>query len=157
MSKASTPVPPNYAGVMPYLIVEDPLAALDFYKKAFGAVETMRLLGKNGSIMHAEIRIGSATIMMSGEWPDMGHRSPRHYGGVSASFCIYVPDVDAFAAKATAGGAEIVQALETKFYGDRAITLRDPSGYSWAFMTHVEDVPQEELQKRMNDALAGGG
>lgn len=151
MNKAIDPVPPNYQGVLPYLIVDDPAAALEFYKAAFGAEETMRLNGNNGQIMHAETRIGSATIMLSGEWPDMGYRSPKHYGGISASLCIYVPDVDAFAERAVSAGAEIVQPLETKFYGDRSVTLRDGSGYLWAFMSHVENVSREEIQKRMNE------
>ena len=154
MTKAVNPMPPNYPGVIPYLIVQDAAAALEFYKTAFEAEETMRLVGKNGAIMHAEFRIGSAAIMLSGEWPDMGHRSPEHYGGVSSSLCVYVPNVDAFAARATAAGAEIIQPLETKLFGDRTVTLRDPSGYIWAFMTHVEDVSNEEMQRRMNEMLA---
>lgn len=148
----TTPVdatPAQYQGVIPYLVVEDPAAAIEFYKNAFGAAETLRLKSKDGAILHAELRIGSATLMLSREWPDMGHHSPKHYGGVALSLCIYVPDVDSLAVRAEAAGAVVIQPVENKFYGDRAVTLRDPAGYVWAFMTHVEDVPPDELQRRV--------
>ncbi|HEY8579954.1 MAG TPA: VOC family protein [Beijerinckiaceae bacterium] len=152
---AVNPMPDRYPGVSPYLIVEDPEEAIAFYQRAFGAAETMRLTGADGRVMHAELRISGATVMLSGPWPDMGYRTPKQIGGAGVSLCVFVPDVDALAAQAQAAGAEVLQPLETKFYGDRAITLRDPSGHVWAFMTHVEDVPDDEMQERARKAMGG--
>lgn len=153
MTTAVNPTPPEFPGVSPYLIVEDAAAAIDFYARAFGAQETMRLTAKDDDIVHVEMRIGQATIMVSREWPEMGHRSPKAYGGSGVTLCVYVPDVDGFAARAESEGAEIVQPLETKFYGDRAVTIKDPSGHIWSFMTHVEDVSPEEMQARVTKMM----
>ena len=153
MTDVIEPVPSDYPGVAPYLIVQDPAAAIDFYKTAFGAAEVMRLADKGGTILHAEVRIGRAVIMLSGEMGSM-HRSPTSLGGTPLSLCIYVPDVDAFARQAQAAGAEVIQPLETKFYGDRAITLRDPAGHVWAFMTRVENVSPQEMQRRMGEMIS---
>ncbi len=150
------PVPAQYPGVCPYLIVDDAAKALEFYKSAFGATEGMCLKGEDGRVMHAEVRIGKAVVMFSGEWPDMGHRGPKHFGGTPLSLCIYVPDVDAFAERAERAGAEIIQPLENKFYGDRAVTLRDPFGHVWAFMTHIEEVSPEEMKRRMAEMMPTG-
>ena len=153
MTKPVDPTPPEFPGVSPYLIVEDAAAAIDFYTRAFGARETMRLTGKGGDIVHVEMRIGQATIMVSREWPDMGQRSPNAHGGSGVTLCVFVPDVDAFAARAEREGAQVVQSLETKFYGDRAVTIKDPSGHVWSFMTHVEDVSPDEMQARVTKMM----
>src|SRR5690349_11229551 len=135
MTDRVDPVPADYPGVAPYLIVDDADAAIDFYKSAFGAVETVRMTDPAGGVAHAEVRIGNAVIMLSGAGGSQ-FRSPKAVGGTSLTLCIYVPDVDALARRAEAAGAEVVQPLETKFYGDRAVTLRDPAGHVWSFMTH---------------------
>jgi PhnB protein len=148
MSKSVEPVPAGYPGVVPYLIVSDPAAAIAFYERAFGATETMRMNSPDGAIVHAEVKIGDAAIMMSGEHAPQ-HKSPTTLGGTPLSLCIYVPDVDRLAARAEKAGAEVIEPLETKFYGDRSVSFRDPSGHVWAFMTHVENVTPAEMGRRM--------
>jgi PhnB protein len=142
------PIPDGYHGALPYLICKGAAKAIDFYKKAFGATETMRIDGPGGTIGHAEIRIGDAVIMLSDEHPGMGTPSPQTLGGSPVSVYIYVQDVDAFAHRAIECGAKVLHPMTTRFYGDRSIGLQDPYGHVWGFATHVEDVPLEELKKR---------
>jgi PhnB protein len=142
------PIPDGYHGAIPHLVCKGAAKAIDFYKKAFGAVETMRFAGPGETVGHAEIRIGEAVIMLADENPGMGSRSPQTLGGSPVSMYIYVPDVETFAHRATECGAKVLQPMTTRFYGDRSIALEDPFGHSWGFATHVEDVPLEELKKR---------
>ncbi|HVP10206.1 MAG TPA: VOC family protein [Phycisphaerae bacterium] len=142
------PIPDGYHGALPHLTCKGAAKAIDFYKKAFGAVETMRFDAPDGTVGHAEIRIGEAVIMLADEQPKMGARSPQTLGGSPTSIYIYVPDVEAFAHRAVECGAKIVSPMTTRFYGDRSIGLEDPFGHTWGFATHVEDVPMEELKKR---------
>jgi PhnB protein len=148
------PIPDGYHGALPYLICKGAAKAIDFYKKAFGATETMRFEGPGGTIGHAEIRIGDAVIMLADENPAMGARSPQTLGGSAASVYMYVEDVEAFAHRATECGAKVLHPMTTRFYGDRSIGLQDPFGHVWGFATHVEDVPMDELKKRA--AKCGG-
>jgi PhnB protein len=94
--------------------------------------------------------------MLADEFPDMGAQGPRTLGGSPVSLHVYVEDVDATFEQAVAAGAEVVQPLEDKFYGDRSAQLRDPFGHVWSIATHVEDVPPEEMQQRAEAAIAGG-
>ena len=142
------PIPDGYHGSIPHLTCKGAAQAIEFYKRAFGAVETMRFEGPGGSIGHAEVRIGEAVIMLADEQPNMGPRSPQTLGGSPVSIYIYVPDVEAFAHRAIECGAKVVNPMTTRFYGDRSIGLQDPSGHTWGFATHVEDVPMDELKKR---------
>ena len=147
------PIPEGYHSVTPYLIVDNGAKAIEFYKKAFGAVEKFRLPAGD-RIGHAEIKIGDSFVMLADESPDMGHLSPKARGGTTVSLLIYVPDVDsAFRQAVTAGGIE-KRAVEDQFYGDRAGTLEDPFGHQWTLATHVEDVPEDELQSRMEQFSA---
>ena len=148
MSTKVQPIPKGYEGATPYLIVKGAAKALDFYKKGFGAIEEMRVPGPSGTVGHAEIKIGGARIMLADEFPEMGAKSPQTIGGSPVSIMIYVEDVDTFVTRATAAGAKVLQALENKFYGDRAGSLEDPFGHKWHFATHVEDVPPDEMAKR---------
>ena len=143
------PIPDGYHSVTPYLIIKGASAAIDFYKKSFGAVELMRMDGPDGTIGHAEIKIGDSPIMLADEFEQMGYRSPVAYGGSPVSIMIYVQDVDAIFNQAIAAGGEIQKPLQNQFYGDRSGTLKDPFGHIWHVATHVEDVSPEERQKRM--------
>ena len=143
------PVPPGYASVTPYLIVHDAAKAIDFYQRAFGAVELFRLAGPDGTIGHAEIRIGHSPVMLAdgmGGYPD-----PLTLGGSSVSFMLYVPDVDAAFARAIAAGATVKRPVADQFYGDRTGTLADPFGHVWSLATHVEDVSPQEMDRRFKE------
>jgi PhnB protein len=150
---AVKPIPDGYHSVTPYLIVHDAAAALDFYKKAFGAVEALRMPSPGGKVGHAEIRIGDSVVMLSDEHPEMGAKSPRTIGGSPISLMVYVEDVDARVAQAVAAGGKLVRPVADQFYGDRTGGVDDPFGYHWYLATHVEDVPPDELKKRAQKAM----
>ncbi|MCA1626515.1 MAG: VOC family protein [Acidobacteria bacterium] len=148
MSEKTNPIPEGYKGATPYLCVSGAASAIDFYKQAFGAVETMRIADPSGKLGHAEIKIGEATIMLADEFPEMGFRSPQALGGSPVTIHLYVADVDTLFSQAVAAGAKAVEPVEDKFYGDRAGKLEDPFGHVWYIATHKEDVAPEEVQKR---------
>jgi PhnB protein len=143
------PIPPGYHSVTPYLIVDGAANALDFYTRAFGAKEVMRVPMPGGRLAHAEILLGDSHVMLADEFPEMDCRSPRSYGGTPVSLMLYVPDVDTLAAQAVAAGVTVVRPLADQFYGDRSITVTDPFGHQWTLATHVEDVSPEEIDRRM--------
>lgn len=144
---AVSPVPEGYRGPVPYLVVSDGAAAIEFYKKAFGATERYRMPGPGGEIMHAEIDIAGGRLMLSAEL--QGARSPKSLGGTPVSLFLYVRDVDAAFAKATAAGATVKAPLTDMFWGDRWGLLTDPFGHEWQLATHVEDVAPDEIERRM--------
>jgi PhnB protein len=144
-----SPIPPGYHSVTPYLIVDGAARALDWYAKAFGARETMRLSGPDGRVGHAEIEIGDSRIMLADETPEHDAKAPGAFGGSPVSLHLYVPDVDVTMAKAVAIGAEVKSKPENKFYGDRMGSLCDPFGHTWHITTHIEDVPVEEIERRI--------
>lgn len=146
----------GYHTVTPYLTVSDAAAAIEFYAKAFGATEVMRM-PMGDKIGHADIMIGDSHIMLSDEFPDMDKLGPAARGGPTSSIMIYVPDVDAAFDKAVAAGAEATRAVEDQFYGDRSGWLKDPFGHEWTISTHIEDVSSEEMNKRMEAIMAGEG
>jgi PhnB protein len=146
---AVKPIPEGYHAVTPYLIVNDASAAIDFYKRAFGATELFRLPGPGGKIMHAEIKIGNSPIMLADESPQMGAKSAKTIGGSPISVMLYVENVDERYPKAIAAGGKELRPLKDQFYGDRSGTLEDPFGITWTIGSHVEDVSSAELQKRM--------
>jgi PhnB protein len=145
------PIPDEYHSVTPYIIVSGAAKAIDYYKKAFGATEIMRMDGPGGSIGHAEIKIGDSVIMLSDENPQMGDmsRSAKTLGGTPISILLYVEDTDATVKRAVDAGATIARPVEDQFYGDRAGTIVDPFGNQWDIHTHIEDVSPEEMEKRM--------
>jgi PhnB protein len=149
------PIPEGYHTATPYLIIKGAGDAIEFYKKAFGATELLRFAMPDGQIGHAEIKIGDSPIMMADEHPQMGYRSPQSLGGSPVSIMIYVEDVDAVFNQAIAAGAKSKEAVQDKFYGDRAGSLEDPFGHVWHVATHKEDMSLEEMHKRA--AAAGGG
>lgn len=138
--------------LIPTLTVKDAVRAIDFYKKAFGAEEIMRMPGPNGQkIMHAELTIGDSTIFLNDEFPEMGSRSPQTLGGVTGGLYLSVEDVDTVFKQAIEAGATEEMGVEDMFWGDRMGSLIDPFGHHWAIATHKEDVPPEELKKRSEE------
>jgi PhnB protein len=150
------PIPEGYHSVTPYLIVRGAAKAIEFYTKAFGAVELFRFPAPDGKIGHAEIKVGDSPIMLADEYPDMGYNGPQSLGGSPVSLMIYVADVDAVFNQAVAMGATVKEALQDKFYGDRMGTVIDPFGHRWHLATHKEDVSVEEMQRRAQAAQGGG-
>jgi PhnB protein len=154
MSNRAKSIPEGYHTVTPYLIIDGASAALDFYKKAFGATEIMRMAHPDGKIGHAEIKVGDSPIMLADEHPQMGYRGPRTLGGTPVSLCLYVDDVDSMARTAVAAGAKVVREVQDQFYGDRSGTFEDPYGHVWTISTHKEDLSMDEIHKRA-EALHG--
>lgn len=132
----------------PYLIVNGADAAIAFYKKAFNAAEIVRLADPTGKVMHAELRIDGMPLMLADEFPDMGYRSPRSWGGSPVSILLYVADVDSQFGRAIAAGATVTLGLADQFDGDRRGTLTDPFGHVWLLATKKEVISSEELQRR---------
>jgi PhnB protein len=145
---AVNPIPDGYHSVTAYLTVDNAAKAIDFYRDAFGATELYRL-PMGDMIGHAEVQIGDTRIMLSDEFAEMNIRGPNARGGPTAAFMIYVEDADAAFAKAIKAGAKEDRAVENQFWGDRMGSVFDPFGHKWSLATHVEDVPPEEMQRRM--------
>ena len=141
-------IPEGYHSVTPYLVIDGAEDAIRFYTQALGATEVLRL-PMGDKIGHAEIRIGDSHVMLSDEWPDMDIRGPKSRGGATSSLMVYVEDVDAAFARAVAAGATIERPVEDQFYGDRNGAIVDPFGHRWTISTHVEDVAEDEMQRRM--------
>ena len=146
------PKPEGYHSVTPYLIIDGAADAIEFYKKAFGATEKYRL-PMGDRVGHAELKIGDSHVMLADEFPDMGFLGPLKRGGATASLMIYVPDVDAAYAKAIGAGAKEERPPADQFWGDRMGTLVDPFGHRWTLATHVEDVAEDEMRRRMAEAF----
>ena len=148
------PIPHGYHTVTPYLVVNDAAKAIDFYKRAFDAVEKHRMEGPNGKIGHAELQIGDSMIMLADEMPHMDAKAPHSVGGTTSGIFLYVKDVDAAFHKATAAGAKVTAPVADMFWGDRYGKLMDPFGHSWSMATHKEDVAPEEMKKRAQAEMA---
>jgi PhnB protein len=149
-------IPEGYEGATPYLSIKGAAEAIEFYKKAFGATETMRLADPSGKIGHAEIKIGKANIMLADEYPEMGFVSPKTLGGSPVTIHLYVEDVDAVASQAEAAGAKVLRPVADQFYGDRGGSFEDPFGHRWFLSTRIEDISPEEMKKRAAAAFGGG-
>ena len=147
------PIPEGYHSITPYLMIKGANEAIEFYKKAFGATEVMRLDGPNGSVGHAEIKIGDSHVMLADEWPDMGHLGPKSIGGTPVGICLYVEDADAVYQKAIDAGATVLKPIQDQFYGDRSGTVFDPFGHMWTIGTRIEDLTPEEISKRMAEMM----
>jgi PhnB protein len=151
---ATKPIPDGYHTVSPYLAVDDAAEAIEYYKKAFGANETVRMPMPDGKVGHAELEIGDSHVMLSDPFPQGSTKPPKELGGTSASIFMYVEDVDATVKQAVDAGATVTMEVENQFWGDRFGMITDPFGHSWSIATHVEDVPPEEIEQRTKAAMA---
>ena len=151
--KMVKPIPEGYHTVTPYLSLQGAAEALEFYKKAFGARELMRLDAPGGKIAHAEMKIGDSIIMMADEFPDMDFLSPLTRGGSTVNLHLYVHKVDEMVDGAVKAGATLLRAVKDQFYGDRTGSVRDPFGHVWHLATHTEDLSKAELRKRADAAM----
>ena len=150
-------IPAGFHTATPVLTVRDGASVLDFYKRAFGAQEIMRMPGPDGSLMHAEIKIGDSILMVSDEQPNMGCRAPVSVGGCTSYVYLYVQDVDAVFKKAVEAGAKVIMPPTDMFWGDRFGQVEDPAGQRWGLATHKEDVSPEEMAKRQKEFMASMG
>ena len=147
-------VPEGYNTLTPYLAVDDAKAAIDWYTRALGATEAVRMEGPGGTIAHAALRIGDSTLALSDPFPQGSTKPPKELGGSSVSILVYVDDVDALFKQAIDAGATSTMEPENQFWGDRFGSLIDPFGHSWSIATHVEDVSPEEIQERSKEWMA---
>jgi len=152
--KKVSPVPAGYHTATPYLTVNDGAGALEFYKRALGAREVMRMAAPGGKIGHAEIRIGDSHIMLSDEFPGASQKAPKSLGGTTGSVMLYLPNVDAAFQKAIDAGCTSIMAPADMFWGDRFGKLEDPYGNQWGMATHKEDIPPKQLAERARAAMA---
>src|SRR5688572_23157873 len=143
------PVPDGMHTVTPHLVCAGAADAIDFYKKAFDAVEMGRLPGADGKLMHAMIQIGDSAIMLADEFPEWGSFGPKALKGSPVTIHLYVQDADTFVARAVSAGAKITLPLDDMFWGDRYCKLEDPFGHHWSVGTHIRDVSPEEMQAAM--------
>jgi PhnB protein len=151
---AVKPVPEGYHTVTPYLAVEDAAEAIEYYKKAFGAKERVRMDTPDGKIGHAELQIGDSLVMLADPFPQSSTKPPKELGGTTSNVFLYVEDVDAVVKQAVDAGATVTMEVADQFWGDRFGSVTDPFGHSWAVATHVEDVPPEEMAERAKEAMA---
>ena len=149
------PIPKDYPRVTPYLIVDGASVAIDFYTSVLGATERMRMGGPGGKVGHAELNLGDSVIMLADEHPEMDAIGPKTVGGTPVSLHVYVEDADAVFERAIEGGAKALRGVEDKFYGDRSGMFKDPWGHEWTVATHVEDVSEEEMTRRMAEMQQG--
>jgi PhnB protein len=143
--------PQRMRSVTPHLICAGAAKAIDFYVKAFGATEELRLPGPDGRLMHAAVRIGDSTVMLVDEMPEWGALGPKSLKGSPVTIHLNVDDVDAFVARAVKAGAKVTMPVEDQFWGDRYGKLEDPFGHHWSVATHVRDVSADEMQKAMRE------
>lgn len=148
MEKVPTPVPPGYHTVTPYLIVAGGREAIEFYKKAFGAMEVFRMEKPDGKIGHAEIRVGDSPVMLADGCEEMGAKDPWMLKGSPVMMHLYVEEVDRFFERAVKAGAKVVRPVKDQFYGDRSGMVEDPFGHKWNISSRVEELSAEEIRQR---------
>ena len=144
---AVQPIPPGMHTVTPHLVVRGAAKAIDFYKKAFDAKEAARLAGPNGTLMHAEIRIGDSHVMLMDESPEWKAVGPQTLKGSPVTIHLYVNDADKTFDTAVKAGAKPVMPMCDMFWGDRYGVVEDPFGHSWSIATHTRDVSEKEIQE----------
>jgi PhnB protein len=147
MAKATNPIPKGYHTITPSLTCRDAAKAIDFYKKAFGAQELMRMPSPDGKIGHSEIKIGDSVVFISDEFPGRT-AAPSPTATPSSSLFLYVEDVDAVYNRAVSAGAKSTMPLQDMFWGDRFGNVVDPFGHQWGLATHIEDVAPDEIERR---------
>ena len=148
-------IPDGYHSITPYLNIKNCAEAIEFYKKAFGATEQMRMMTPDGNaIAHAELQIGDSVIMLADELPQMKNLSPKTLGGTSGGIFLYVEDVDKTFNQAVSEGAKVLVPIADQFWGDRHGSLEDPFGHRWSISTHIRDLSPDELKKAADEAFA---
>jgi PhnB protein len=157
VAKKVQPIPAGYTAVTPYLAVRGAAAAIDFYRRAFGAKEKLRMPFPDGKLAHAEIQIGDARVLLSDEFEPMALFGPQTRGGTTVMIHLYVKNVDAIAARAAEAGGKVVRPVADQFYGDRTCLVEDPFGHRWYIATHTVDLTKAELKKRAMAMAAAGG
>ena len=155
MPRSSKPIPDGFHTVTPAIVVRNAVDAINFYKRALGAEELMRMPGPDGrSIMHAELKIGDSIIFISDESPHASARSPQTLGGSTTVLNLYVKDADTAFQKAIDAGGKSTMPVADQFWGDRYGMFVDPFGYSWGLATHKEDLSEKEMAERANAFFA---
>ena len=148
------PIPDGMHTVTPHLVCAGAADAIEFYKKAFNAVDLGRMMGPQGKLLHGAVRIGDSTVMLADEFPDWGAFGPKSLKGSPVTIHLYVEDVDAFVSRAAAAGAKITMPVQDMFWGDRYAKLEDPFGHHWSVSTHTRDVSPEEMQQAAQKACS---
>lgn len=154
MAEKRTP-PEGMAPIIPHLVCKGAADAIEFYRKAFDAVEQMRVPAPDGRLMHAMIHVNGAPVFLADEFPEYGSRGPATLGGTPVTIHLYSSDADAFVARAEQAGARVIMPVQEMFWGDRYGIVQDPFGHHWSVATHVRDVSMEELQEAVR-AMHGG-
>lgn len=149
------PIPDDMHTLTPHLVCAGAAAAIDFYVKAFDAIELARLPAPNGKLMHAMVKIGDSPLMLFDEAPEWGSRGPQTLKGTPVILHLYVKDVDAAMAQAVAAGATVTMPATDMFWGDRYGQITDPFGHQWSLATHIRDVSPEEMQAEMAKQCQG--
>jgi len=151
---AGKPIPEGYTTVTPYLTVDDGKAAIEFYKRAFGATEGGTMTAPDGKIAHAELQIGDSKIMLSDKFPQSVCKTPKELGGTTVAIFLFVEDVDSVVQDAADAGATITMEPADQFWGDRLGQVTDPFGNVWQIATRVEDLSPEEIETRGRETFA---
>lgn len=157
MTRSTQPIPKGFHSVTPSLFVRNAAQAIEFYKKALGAEEIMRMAGPDGKIGHAELKIGDSIIFLSDESPSFGTKSPQALGGVTGGLYVYVADVDKAFQRAVDAGGQTKMPVADMFWGDRVGNFIDPFGHSWTLSTHTQDLTEQEMEegaKKFNAQMA---
>ncbi|RYD45007.1 MAG: VOC family protein [Verrucomicrobiaceae bacterium] len=154
-SSSATPVPKGMRTVTPHLVCDGAADAIEFYKKAFGATENMRLAAPDGKLMHGCISIGDSMIMLVDEMPDCGCMGPKAIGGSAVTIHLQVEDADSLYDRAVKAGATATMPLADMFWGDRYGVVTDPFGHNWSIATHIKDLTPEEIQEAAKTACCG--
>ncbi len=155
MPKAK-PIPDGFRTITPHLVIDGAVKALDFYKKAFGAEEILRMPSPDGTkLMHAEIKIGDSVLMLADDFPEFSGapRNPKKLGESSVTIHLFVPDCDAAFKRAVDAGAKVTMPLQDMFWGDRYGSVKDPFGHNWSIATHKEDLTPEQIGKAAKEAF----
>jgi PhnB protein len=154
---AAKPIPEGYSSITPYLTVDDAKAAIEFYKRAFGATEGVMMPAPDGRIAHAELQIGDSKLMLSDRFPESACKTPKELGGTTVAIFLFVEDVDSVVQDAADAGPTITTEPEDQFWGDRLGQVTDPFGNVWQIATHIEDLTPEEIATRSSEAFSSTG
>jgi PhnB protein len=147
MTASKTPIPKGHHTVTPSLTVRNAAEAIEFYKKALGAQELMRMPSPDGKIGHAELKIGDSIIFLADEHPNMGNKSPQSLGAATGGLYLYVEDVDKAFQRALGAGGKATMPVADMFWGDRYGQFIDPYGHTWGISTHVQDLTEQEMEE----------